>query len=238
VATDTLDNHRRSRITKNTATTKNRLGDDDRHTREKLDAETRHAVASREFSCTRQTKKQRDARAQRARLGAATRDLQEYRDAHQQNQSTGEEGTDRARTRNGVQVRNNGKRERVENGSRSQAGRKLRLGATKDCAIGRGARKVREPRPWETRASTGKQQRRREESGLSAAQRERGHHGQRPGACGKGDPRVGDSRARAARMDLGEQLGWCPRREKPRRESGVHEKSAQRASRRSLGGTQ
>jgi hypothetical protein len=50
-ATDTLDNYRRSRITKNTVTAKNRLGDDDRHAREELDAETRHAVASREFSC-------------------------------------------------------------------------------------------------------------------------------------------------------------------------------------------
>jgi hypothetical protein len=70
-ATDTLDNYRRSRITKNTATAKNRLGDDDRHAREELDAETRHAVASREFSCARQTKKERAARAQRARQPAA-----------------------------------------------------------------------------------------------------------------------------------------------------------------------
>jgi hypothetical protein len=48
-ATDMLDNHKRSRITKTTATAKNRLGDDDRHAREELDAETRHAVASREL---------------------------------------------------------------------------------------------------------------------------------------------------------------------------------------------
>ena len=48
-ATDTHDNYRRSRITKNTTTAKNRLGDDDRHAREELDAETRHAVASKEL---------------------------------------------------------------------------------------------------------------------------------------------------------------------------------------------
>jgi hypothetical protein len=48
-ATDTLDDHRRSRITKNTATAKNRLGDDDRHGREELDTEARHAIASREL---------------------------------------------------------------------------------------------------------------------------------------------------------------------------------------------
>jgi hypothetical protein len=48
-ATDTLDNHRRSQITKTTATAKNWLGDDDRHAREELDVETRHAVASREL---------------------------------------------------------------------------------------------------------------------------------------------------------------------------------------------
>jgi hypothetical protein len=48
-ATDMLDDHRRSRITKNTATAKNRLGDDDRHGREELDAEARLAVANREL---------------------------------------------------------------------------------------------------------------------------------------------------------------------------------------------
>jgi hypothetical protein len=48
-ATDTLDDHRRNRIIKNTTTAKNRLGDDDRHGREELDAEARHAVASREL---------------------------------------------------------------------------------------------------------------------------------------------------------------------------------------------
>ena len=48
-ATDMLDDHRRSRITKNTATAKNRLRNDDRHAREELDAETRHVVASREL---------------------------------------------------------------------------------------------------------------------------------------------------------------------------------------------
>jgi hypothetical protein len=96
-------------------------------------------------------------------------------------------------------------------------------------AIGRGARKVREPRPWEIRASAGKQQRRREESGLIAAQRERGHHGQRPGARGKGDPRVSGARSkdgarRAARLVSSQ--GEATARE---RHAG---NSAQRASRR------
>jgi hypothetical protein len=46
-ATDTLDDQRRSQITKNTATAKNRLGDDDRQGREELDAEARHAQQGR-----------------------------------------------------------------------------------------------------------------------------------------------------------------------------------------------
>jgi hypothetical protein len=72
-ATDTLDNHRRRQITKNTTTAKNRLGDDDRHAREELDTKTRHTVTSRKFSCVRQIKKERTARAQRARHESSTR---------------------------------------------------------------------------------------------------------------------------------------------------------------------
>jgi hypothetical protein len=72
IASDTFDNHRHRRITKNTTMAKNRLGDDDRHAREELDTKTRHAVTSREFSCARQTKKERTARAQRARHESST----------------------------------------------------------------------------------------------------------------------------------------------------------------------
>jgi hypothetical protein len=86
-ATDTLDNHRRSQITKTTATAKNWLGDDDRHAREELDVETRHAVASRELRAHNNTTEEtwsgsfaaaragtteryaRDAKASRTRTG-------------------------------------------------------------------------------------------------------------------------------------------------------------------------
>ena len=48
---------RAARLTKNIATAKNRLRDDDRHGREELDAKARQAVASRGNTCPRQTKK-------------------------------------------------------------------------------------------------------------------------------------------------------------------------------------
>jgi hypothetical protein len=76
--------NRRNRITKNTATAKNRLGDDERHAKEDLDAETRHAIASRELgAASRLTSPGRVNGATAPTAGTNTREGTSDRAGHQ-----------------------------------------------------------------------------------------------------------------------------------------------------------